>query len=157
MNLRAIGVVPKTSRPFHPQTCGKVERFQQTLKKWLRRRPLAATIEELQRQLDEFIAYYNNERPHRGIGRITPAERWAATPPAINLGIAIPSPTRQTTVTVARNGVVALRRYRIYIGTGWTGHTATIHHDDTHAAIYINRRLIRALALDPSRDYQPRA
>jgi transposase InsO family protein len=41
--LRAVGVVPKTSRPYHPQTCRKVERFQQTLKKWLRRRPLAAT------------------------------------------------------------------------------------------------------------------
>jgi transposase InsO family protein len=52
--LRAIGVQPKTSRPFHPQTCGKVERFQQTLKKWLRRQPLAADLAELQAQLDTF-------------------------------------------------------------------------------------------------------
>jgi transposase InsO family protein len=156
-NLRAAGVVPKTSRPFHPQTCGKVERFQQTLKKWLRRRPLAATIEELQQQLDEFVDYYNNQRPHHGIGRITPTERWAATPPAINLGIAIASPARHTTVGVSRTGVVALGRYRIHIGTHWRGHTATIHHDDTHAAIYINKRLVRALALDPTRAYQPRA
>ena len=53
--LRAIGVVPKTSRPYHPQTCGKVERFQQTLKKWLRRQPLAADLVELQAQLDAFV------------------------------------------------------------------------------------------------------
>lgn len=68
--LRAIGVVPKTSRPYHPQTCGKVERFQQTLKKWLRRQPLAANLDELQAQLDAFVAYYNHQRPHRGIGRV---------------------------------------------------------------------------------------
>jgi transposase InsO family protein len=71
--LRAVGVVAKTSRPFHPQTCGKVERFQQTLKKWLRRRRLAATLTELQAQLDAFVAYYNHQRPHRGIGNITPS------------------------------------------------------------------------------------
>ena len=96
IELRAIGVVPKTSRPYHPQTCGKVERFQQTLKKWLRRQPLAADLAELQTQLDTFVAYYNHQRPHRGIGRITPAERWAATPPAINLGIALPGPAQRT-------------------------------------------------------------
>jgi transposase InsO family protein len=90
--LRAIGVVPKTSRPHHPQTCGKVERFQQTLKKWLRRQPLAANMAELQAQLDAFVDYYNHHRPHRGIGRRTPTQAWAATPPAINLGIALPAP-----------------------------------------------------------------
>ena len=94
--LRAIGVVAKTSRPYHPQTCGKVERFQQTLKKWLRRQPLAADLAELQAQLDAFVDYYNHHRPHRGIGRRTPIEAWAATPPAINLGIALPSPAHAT-------------------------------------------------------------
>jgi len=70
--LRAVGVVPKTSRPFHPQTCGKVERFQQTLKKWLRRRRLARDLAELQHQLDAFVDNYNHRRPHQGIGRVTP-------------------------------------------------------------------------------------
>jgi transposase InsO family protein len=153
--LRAIGVVPKTSRPFHPQTCGKVERFQQTLKKWLRRQPLAADLAELQAQLDDFVAYYNHQRPHRGIGRITPTERWAATPPAINLGIALPSPTQASTVVVSRTGVVALGRYRIHIGSQWHARTARIHHDTTHAAVFIDHTLVRALQLDPSRDYQP--
>jgi hypothetical protein len=153
--LRAIGVQAKTSRPFHPQTCGKVERFQQTLKKWLRRQPLAADLAELQAQLDAFVDYYNHQRPHRGIGRLTPAERWAATPPAINLGIALPSPAHTSTVGVSRTGVVALGRYRIHIGAQWAGRTARIHHDDTHAAVYIHHQLVRALQLDPSRDYQP--
>ena len=153
--LRAIGVVAKTSRPFHPQTCGKVERFQQTLKKWLRRQPLAADLAELQTQLDTFVAYYNFERPHRGIGRRTPAERWAATPPAINLGIALPSPTLTTDNTVSNNGVLTLGRYRVAVGSAWRGRTARIHHDDTHVAVFIDNRLVRALTLDTSRNYQP--
>ena len=155
IELRAIGVVPKTSRPYHPQTCGKVERFQQTLKKWLRRQPLAADLDELQAQLDTFVAYYNHHRPHRGIGRRTPAEAWAATPPAINLGVALPGPAHATTVVVGDNGVVTGRplphRHRQPVA----GHTARVHHDDTHAAVFIDHQLVRALALDPARPYQP--
>ncbi len=154
--LRAIGVVAKTSRPYHPQTCGKVERFQQTLKRWLRRQRLAADLAQLQEQLDRFVAYYNHERPHRGIARCTPAEHWAATPPAVNLGSALPSPTQASTVVVARNGTVGLGgRYCIGIGSEWRGRTAVVHHDDTHAAVFIDHKLVRALALDPTRRYQP--
>jgi transposase InsO family protein len=153
--LRAAGVVPKTSRPFHPQTCGKVERFQQTLKKWLRRQPIAADLAELQTQLDAFVAYYNHHRPHRAIGRITPAQRWAATPPAINLGIALPSPAHTITTTVADNGAVSAGRYLIGVGTTWKGCTATVHHDHTHAAVFIGHQLVRTLTLDPTRRYQP--
>jgi transposase InsO family protein len=155
IELRAIGVVPKTSRPYHPQTCGKVERFQQTLKKWLRRQPLAADLVELQAQLNAFVAYYNHQRPHRGIGRRTPAERWAATPPAVNLGIALPGPAQASTAIVRPSGVVPLGRYLIHIGAHWRGRTARIHHDDTHAAVFIDHKLVRALPLNPTRRYQP--
>jgi transposase InsO family protein len=155
IELRAIGVVPKTSRPYHPQTCGKVERFQQTLKKWLRRQPLAADLTELQAQLDAFVAYYNHHRPHRAIGRQTPAQRWAATPPAINLGVALPGPAQATTITVTDKGIVRLGRYRISIGSQWRGRHARVHYDDTHAAVFIDHQLVRALTLDPTRSYQP--
>jgi transposase InsO family protein len=152
--LRAIGVVPKTSRPYHPQTCGKVERFQQTLKKWLRRQPLPADLAELQAQLDAFVEYYNHHRPHRGIGRVTPAQRWAATPPAINLGVALPGPAQQATAVVARNGIVQAGSRRVHLGTRWAGHTATTHFDDTHMAVFIDHRLVRALVIDHTRVYQ---
>lgn len=155
LELRAIGVVPKTSRPYHPQTCGKVERFQQTLKKWLRRQPLAADLAQLQTQIDTFVAYYNHQRPHRGIGRRTPAERWAATPPALNLGMAVPGPARAITAVVTATGVVEVGRYSIGIGRDHAGLIARVHHDDTHAAVFIDNRLIRALKLDPARRYQP--
>jgi hypothetical protein len=155
IQLRSIGVVPKTSRPFHPQTCGKVERFQQTVKKWLRKKPLADDLAELQAQLDAFVDYYNHERPHRGIGRVTPIERWAATPPAINLGTALPAPAHQADLEVDYRGVISLRPFRIHVGVRWAGQRARVHFDETHAAVFIDHNLVRALVLDRTRTYQP--
>ena len=54
--LRRLGVTQKNGRPNHPQTQGKVERFQQTLQKWLAAQPEAATLPALQAQLDAFTA-----------------------------------------------------------------------------------------------------
>jgi len=77
-----LGVRLDHCRAYHPQTCGKVERFHQTQKKWLAAQPPAATIGDLQRQLNRFRRYYNTVRPHRAIGRRTPAEAYAARPQA---------------------------------------------------------------------------
>ena len=66
--LRRLHVQQKNSRPNHPTTCGKVERFQQTMKKWLRAQPVQpATIAELQALLDVFVDLYNTARPHRSL------------------------------------------------------------------------------------------
>jgi transposase InsO family protein len=80
--LNARGVRLIHSRGYHPQTCGKVERFHQTLKKHLATQPRAKTIAQLQRQLDAFREHYNHRRPHRALGRRTPAEAYTARPKA---------------------------------------------------------------------------
>ena len=73
----------KNSRPNHPTTCGKVERFQQTMKRWLRAQPSAATITELQTQLDTFVEHYNHHRPHRSLPHhATPAVAYTTRPKA---------------------------------------------------------------------------
>jgi transposase InsO family protein len=66
--LRRLGIVQKNSRPAHPTTCGKVERFQQTMKKWLRaQQPQPTTLDQLQPLLDQFRHEYNHERGHRSL------------------------------------------------------------------------------------------
>jgi transposase InsO family protein len=58
--LRELHITQKNGQPNHPQTLGKVERFQQTLKKWLRAQPAQpATLTELQTLLDTFVEQYN--------------------------------------------------------------------------------------------------
>jgi integrase-like protein/sigma-70-like protein len=78
IELAALHISFRHSRAYHPQTCGKVERYHQTLKKWLARQPPAATLAILQAQLDWFTSYYNTRRPHRALGRATPAAAFAA-------------------------------------------------------------------------------
>jgi transposase InsO family protein len=82
--LRKRGVTQKNSRPNHPTTCGKVERFQQTLKRWLAAQPdQPATIAELQTLIDRFVADYNHHRPHRSLDhRATPATIYTGRPKA---------------------------------------------------------------------------
>lgn len=70
------------SRPYHPQTNGKIERYHQTLKKYLNQQTPANTIKELQKQIDTFNHYYNNIRKHRGIKRQTPQHKYNALPHA---------------------------------------------------------------------------
>ncbi len=81
--LGRAGVIYKHSRPYHPQNCGKVERWHQTLKGFLAKRDPAKTIASLQRQVDAVVDYYNECRPHRARGRITPAAAFAARDRAV--------------------------------------------------------------------------
>jgi transposase InsO family protein len=81
--LPLLGVQQKNGSPGHPQTQGKVERFHQTLQRWLRSRPPARTLSELEGQLDEFRQHYNELRPHRALERRTPGDAYRATPKAL--------------------------------------------------------------------------
>lgn len=65
--LERLGTTSKNSRPYHPQTCGKVERLHQTVKRYLARQKPPGTLAELQTQLNTFAHYYNTRRPHRAL------------------------------------------------------------------------------------------
>ncbi|GAA0387615.1 hypothetical protein GCM10009530_43340 [Microbispora corallina] len=82
--LRRLHVTQKNSTPNHPTTCGKVERFQQTMKKWLRAQPdQPTTIGDLQTLIDRFADAYNHHRPHRSLPhRATPAAVYNTRPKA---------------------------------------------------------------------------
>lgn len=84
--LSLEGIQQKNGRPYKPTTQGKIERLWQTLKLFLTAQPTALTLEELQAQLDNFRHYYNHIRPHRSIGRNTPATSYALIPKATPTG-----------------------------------------------------------------------
>ena len=80
--LPMLGIRQKNGSPGHPQTQGKIERFHQTLKRWLAARPTARSPTELQQQLDAFREHYNEQRPHRALDRRTPGQAYRAIPKA---------------------------------------------------------------------------
>jgi transposase InsO family protein len=162
VELGVLGVKFSHSRPYHPQTCGKVERLHQTQKKWLAAQPTAATIAALQRQLDRFADYYNTRRPHRALDRRTPMEAYLGRPKAIPTGVKIPAHYRVRNDTIDSGGTVTLRHnsrlHHIGLGANRRGTRITLLVDDLHIRVIARDtgELIRELTLDPSRDYQPR-
>lgn len=151
----ALGVDHRHGRAYHPQTQGKVERFHQTLQKWLRAQPRAASLEELQTQLDTFRDYYNHQRPHRAIRRRTPATVWEQTPKAGPADRPLGVPTSLHRVTVFGGVCYINKQYSIAVGADHNQQAATVIITGTSCHVFIAGRLVRQLQLDPTRRYQP--
>ena len=162
--LRRLGIVQKNSTPGHPTTCGKVERFQQTMKKWLRGHDEQPTVvDDLQALLDAFAEDYNNHRPHRSLDhRATPATVYTTRPKAT------PSTGDRDDDThdrvrydkVDRAGKITWRyrgeMYSIGIGRTHTGTRVIVLSQDLEIRIIdaVTGELLRELVLDTSKRYQ---
>ncbi|MCX6398572.1 MAG: IS481 family transposase [Propionibacteriales bacterium] len=160
--LRSRGIVQKNSRPNHPTTCGKVERFQQTMKKWLRGQPVQpTTLAELQTLLDAFREEYNQRRPHRSLEhRSTPAAAYAARPKA-SPGTDRKRDThdRVRTDKIASSGAVTLRHngrlHHIGVGRTYAGTYVRMLVQDLDITIIdaATGEILRELVLDPTKNY----
>jgi transposase InsO family protein len=154
-----LGIRLVHSRPYHPQTCGKVERFHQTLKRWLARQDALEDLEQLQGDLDRFRAYYNEERPHRAIGRRAPAEAFMARPRAVPSSISAPVHTRIRRDRIDGSGAVTLRHdsrlHHIKVGRRFAGTRVVMLVAGLDVRIVTeDGGLLRELKLDPSKSYQ---
>ena len=160
------GTVRRLQSQWAPVSMGQLTScscFHQTLKKYLDRQPKARTLRELQAQLDDFVTYYNEIRPHRAIGRRTPLQAFSArvkaTPRLVPLDV---ENYRVRQDRVDKAGKVSLR-YRsrlLHIGIGR-------EHKGERVMLLVAGRNIRVvdadgvliceLTIDPERDYQPRS
>jgi transposase InsO family protein len=157
--IAALGITQKNGHPGHPQTQGKVERFHQTLKRWLTQQPPAATLPDLQRQLDRFRHLYNQQRPHRELARRTPATAYAALPKAAPPGHGQPDHYRLRYDRLDPSGKMSFRRagrmHHLGIGAAHAGKrvlaiadntTVTVIHLDTGEVLSTN-------TIDPTKTY----
>jgi transposase InsO family protein len=162
--LLALGVDYRHSRPYHPQTCGKVERFHQTMKTFLDKQGSAVSIGELQAQVDRFVAYYNEVRPHRARERRPPRVAFEARDKARPSGprIQVGAGVRVRRDRIDKNGKVTLRHrtrlHHIGVGHAHKGKRVIMLVDGLDVRVVSeDGELLRHLTLDPSRDYQPQA
>lgn len=161
--LERLGIASKNSRPYHPQTCGKIERLHQTLKRYLSRQPAAKNLAEMQAQLDTFVHYYNNIRPHRALDGRTPLQayntRIKARPTRAGALPATHFRVRQDKVD--SKGKVTMRYHsRLHhtgVGRAHKNHPIKLLIADRDIRIIDQQtgQLIRELTLNPNRDYQP--
>ena len=162
--LRELNITQKNGHPNHPQTQGKVERFQQTLKKWLpaqARQP--ASIPQLQTLLDQFVTEYNQRRPHRSLPhRATPSAIYTSLPKATaSSDRSTDTHDRTRRDKIDKAGSVTLRvagRLRhIGVGRTYARTDVILLVQDLHVTVVnaATGEILRDLVIDPRRDYQP--
>src|SRR6202171_1084911 len=157
--LDRLGIQCVHSTPYHPQTCGKVERFHQTLKLFLAKQAPAEAISHLQFQLDAFRTIYNQQRPHRALDGRTPLQ---AFNPRLKASPSLAQP--QVDYRIRRDrldggGRVPLRylsRLRhFHLSYKQGGQAVLLLVAGDHVRVIAeDGALLRELTLDPSRDYQ---
>lgn len=158
--LERLGIVAKHSTPNHPQTCGKVERFHQTLKRYLAQQPPADSLAILGLQLDAFRRYYNTVRPHRALRGRVPLEVFSSrlkARPVLDRPMAH-FRVRQDRVSKAGNVTVRyLSRLRhIGLGKAHAGEPVRLLIANDHVRVVrADGSLLRELVIDADRDYQP--
>ena len=157
--LDRLGIEVVHSTPYHPQTCGKVERFHQTMKLFLAKQAAATSIAHLQLQLDMFRSLYNQQRPHRALDGRTPLQAFNARLKAA------PSITdQQVDYRIRRDRLDAYGRVTLrYLSRLRHFHVSYKHRGQTvillvagdHVrALAEDGQLLRELTLDANRDYQ---
>jgi len=157
--LDRLGIQCVRSTPYHPQTCGKVERFHQTLKLFLAKQAPAESLAHLQLQLDAFRTIYNQQRPHRALDGRTPLQAFHAR---LKASPSLAQP--QVDYRIRRDrldagGRVTLRylsRLRhFHVSYKHRGEPVMLLVAGDHVRVIAeDGALLRELTLDPNRDYQ---
>jgi hypothetical protein len=157
--LPILGVRQKNGSPGHPQTQGKIERFHQTLQRWLAARPPAPSLVDLQRQLNEFRAHYNERRPHRALHRTTPASAYSATPKALPAGSRPQQHYRLRYDRLDSRGHMTIRRagrmHHLGIGRDHTGKRVLALADDHRITVtdLATGEILSTHLIEPNKTY----
>lgn len=122
--------------PYHPQTCGKVERHHRTFKAWLAEQPPFATVTELQTLCDRYQDCYNRSRRHSAVN-MPPLQAWrqaAAFGGPDQLPVQTDADLR--VLKVSSRGLIALRPIWVTVGKRYAGQSVTALLDGDHLTVY---------------------
>jgi transposase InsO family protein len=145
---RENGVEHLLTQPRSPTTTGKIERFHRTLRIEFDTRQVFRTLAVAQQALDEWVTYYNTQRPHQSLSDATPASRFLAEgqtprPP-------LPRPERNgeewVCRTVAANGLVCVDYQQISVGKHFGGSPCDVLVSDTTLQFWVGNELLKTVA-----------
>lgn len=149
---RENGVEHLLTAPRSPTTTGKVERFHRTMRLELDTSQVFGSLALAQGALDEWVAYYNQERPHQSLGDATPASRFhgerAPRPRAV-----MERPARESVAgsewvsrKVTANGVVCVGAQQVSVGKNFSGSACDVLVSDGLLQFWIGDQLVKAAA-----------
>lgn len=155
--LKRLRVRHICGSPNYPQGRGKIERFHATLKAWIAKHGGAQDIVHLQHLVDAFRTDYNIDRPHQGIGDITPAERYRPSA-TVYRGEIVVDPTYPENITVRRvnrRGTIDFDAVRISLGSLWVGKLMSVTYEGPEIVVRYGDEIVRRLIPDKTRYIQP--
>jgi hypothetical protein len=147
---RENGIEHLLTAPYSPTTTGKIERFHRTLRIEFDTRQVFRSLASAQGALDEWVNYYNTQRPHQGIGDATPASRFYAEE---NAAPRVPAQRRPDERTgeqwvarkVASNGVVCVNWQQVSVGKHYSGERCDVLATDTVLQFWVGDRLLKTV------------
>jgi hypothetical protein len=144
------------SSPYHPQTCGKVERHHRTFKAWLADQPTPASIAELQAACDRYQHWYNLYRRH-SVWNKPPQQAWDDAPALGGPGqLPVQHDAQVKILTVFSNGDIRLSGpAMVSVGRAHAGSKVTVLFDGDHVTVYHpNGKPLGHLHIDPNQTRQ---
>ena len=144
---RENGVDHILTAPRSPTTTGKIERFHRTLRDEFNTRQVFRNLKTAQEALDEWVSYYNTQRPHQSLEDTTPASRFNGDDKRREL-TRRPERNGEQWVSrrVARNGVVCVDSQHISVGKNYSGSTCDVLVSDGLFQFWVGNELLRTVA-----------
>lgn len=145
--LIRLGIYVSHSRPNHPQTQGKLERFHRTLKAELLKRYVFADLEEAQEGFDWWQKKYNEERPHEAIGNEVPVNRYRCSKIAYCEDLAPIEYDKSIAVRkVQQNGIIHFKGKEYRVGQAFYGHHVGLKESETEGLMdvfFCHQRVVK--------------
>ncbi|HXA43758.1 MAG TPA: IS481 family transposase [Candidatus Solibacter sp.] len=145
---RENGVEHLLTKPRMPTTTGKIERFHRTMRLEFDTTQVFTNLEVAQQALDEWVAYYNAERPHQALGDQTPASRFQTQSEEPRK--ALPRPERDgdqwVSRRIARNGTITVGYQQFSVGKNWSGSACDVLVTDQVLQCWAGNELLKTVA-----------
>ena len=145
---RENGVDHLLTQPYSPTTTGKIERFHRTLRIEFDTRRAFASLAVAQQALDEWVTYYNSERPHQALGDAPPMSRFHAAARTVDESAIRPDRTGEHWVTrkVSTVGVVCVGYQQVSIGQSYAGSACDVLVTDGTLQYWVGNELVKTVA-----------
>src|ERR1700716_1030130 len=145
---RENGVDHILTQPRSPTTTGKIERFHRTLRVEFDTRQVFRNLKTAQEALDEWVTYYNTQRPHQALEDATPDSRFRSGRGEVRHQLRQPERSGEQWVSrrVARNGIVCVDSQHISVGKNYGGNTCDVLVTEGLFQFWVGNELLRTVA-----------
>jgi len=145
---RENGVDHILTQPRSPPTTGKIERFHRTLRVEFNTMQVFKTVKTAQEALDEWVTYYNTQRPHQSLGDLTPESRFRSGRAEVRHQLRHPERNGEQWVCrrVASNGLVSVGYQQVSVGKNYGGSACDVLVTDGLLQFWVGDQLLKTAA-----------